>query len=66
MLNSVSVSEDCCIKYVKEVLRGFNHCAMRLGERLKFWNSSYQPIVSQDKDTFIRRYKSLACKEAPL
>ncbi|CAJ1396633.1 unnamed protein product [Effrenium voratum] len=30
---------------------------MRLGERLKFWNSSYQPIVSQDKDTFIRRYK---------
>merc|ERR1712187_984160 len=21
------------------------------------WNSSYQPIVSQDKDTFIRRYK---------
>ena len=24
-------------------------------------NSSYQPIVSQDKDTFIRRYKSLGC-----
>jgi len=53
----ISKDEDCCIKYVKEVLRGFNHCAMRLGERLKFWNSSYQPIVSQDKDTFIRRYK---------
>lgn len=78
----ISKDEDCCIKYVKEVLRGFNHCAMRLGERLKFWklgmldsfffflyilydlmilrNSSYQPIVSQDKDTFIRRYKSSA------
>ncbi|CAK9054035.1 Dynein axonemal heavy chain 2 (Axonemal beta dynein heavy chain 2) (Ciliary dynein heavy chain 2) [Durusdinium trenchii] len=53
----ISKDEDCCLKYVKEVLRGFNHCAMRLGERLKFWNSSYQPIVSSDKDTFIRRYK---------
>ncbi|CAE8702622.1 unnamed protein product, partial [Polarella glacialis] len=42
---------------VKEVLRGFNKCAVLLGERLKFWNSSYQPIVSQDKDMFIRRYK---------
>lgn len=105
--------KDCCIKYVKEVLRGFNHCSMKLGERMKFWmlakevvkrrtqvnkslmhgidlptknkfnrfqtqttinwdwlpsdpditflrNSSYQPIVSQDKDTFIRRYKPFA------
>merc|ERR1712139_255422 len=36
---------------------GFNNCAVKLGERMKWWNSSYQPIVSQDKDTFIRRYK---------
>lgn len=53
----ISKDDDCCIKYVKDVLRGFNNCAVKLGERLKFWNSSYQPIVSQDKDTFIRRYK---------
>lgn len=32
-----SVDQDCCIKYVKEVLRGFNHCSMKLGERMKFW-----------------------------
>jgi hypothetical protein len=31
------VDQDCCIKYVKEVLRGFNHCSMKLGERMKFW-----------------------------
>jgi dynein heavy chain len=53
----ISKDDECCIKYVKDVLRGFNNCAVKLGERLKFWNSSYQPIVSQDKDTFIRRYK---------
>ena len=29
---------------------------MKLSEKLKWWNSSYQPIVSQDKDAFIRRY----------
>merc|ERR1719197_428412 len=51
----ISKDDDCCIRYVKDVLRGFNSCAVKLGERLKWWNSSYQPIVSQDKDTFIRR-----------
>merc|ERR1712187_841761 len=53
----ISKDDDCCIRYVKDVLRGFNNCAVKLGERMKWWNSSYQPIVSQDKDTFIRRYK---------
>mmetsp|Transcript_14483 Transcript_14483/g.50911 ORF Transcript_14483/g.50911 Transcript_14483/m.50911 type:complete len:4419 (-) Transcript_14483:356-13612(-) len=53
----ISKDEECCIKYVKEVLRGFNNCAAKLQEKLKFWNTSYQPIVSQDKDTFIRRYQ---------
>ena len=40
--------------------------SVKLGEKLKWWNSSYQPIVSQDKDAFIRRYsrteRSLAAK----
>merc|ERR1712194_546903 len=30
-------------------------CAVKLGERMKWWNSSYQPIVSQD----IQRYKEV-------
>mmetsp|Transcript_64893 Transcript_64893/g.119431 ORF Transcript_64893/g.119431 Transcript_64893/m.119431 type:complete len:4522 (+) Transcript_64893:77-13642(+) len=53
----ISKDDDCCIRYVKDVLRGFNNCAVKLGDKMKFWNSSFQPIVSQDKDTFIRRYK---------
>jgi dynein heavy chain, axonemal len=48
---------------VKDVLKGFNACAVKLGERLNWWNSNYQPIVSNDKDTFIRRY---ARTERPL
>ena len=53
----ISNNEDCCIKYVKDVLRGFNNCAVKLCDELKFWNSAYQPIVSTDKDSFIRRCK---------
>jgi dynein heavy chain len=30
----ISKDDDCCIKYVKDVLRGFINCAVRLGERL--------------------------------
>jgi dynein heavy chain len=52
----ISKDDECCIRYVKDVLKGFNLCAVKLGEKLKWWNSSYQPIVSQDKDAFIRRY----------
>ena len=48
---------------MKEVLKGFNSCAVKLGERLNWWNSNYQPIVSQDKDAFIKRY---AKTERPL
>ena len=62
----ISKDDECCIRYVKDVLKGFNLCAVKLGEKLKWWNSSYQPIVSQDKDAFIRRYsrteRSLAAK----
>ena len=53
----ISKDEDCCVKYVKDVLRGFNNCAVKLGDQLKFWISAYQPLVCTDKDSFIRRYK---------
>lgn len=54
--DAISKDDECCIRWVKDVLKGFNACAVKLGERLNWWNSNYQPIVSQDKDTFIRRY----------
>ncbi|CAD7941177.1 unnamed protein product [Amoebophrya sp. A25] len=60
---AISKDDECCIRYVKEVLKGFNACSVKLGERLNWWNSNYQPIVSQDKDAFIRRY---ARTERPL
>ncbi|KAF4714822.1 hypothetical protein FOZ63_014430, partial [Perkinsus olseni] len=59
----ISKDDDCVIKFVKEILKGFNQCAVKLGERLKWWSTSYQPIISQDKDAFIRRY---AKTERPL
>eukprot|EP00392_Amoebophrya_sp_AT5.2_P008786 g8814.t1 len=60
---AISKDDECCIRYVKEVLKGFNACSVKLGERLNWWSSNYQPIVSQDKDAFIRRY---ARTERPL
>lgn len=48
---------------MKEILRGFNRCAIKLEDKLKWWSTTYQPIVSEDKDTFLRRY---AKTERPL
>ena len=44
----ISKDEESVIRHVKEVLKLFNACSLKLNEKLKWWSGSYQPIVSLD------------------
>ncbi|CEL98551.1 unnamed protein product [Vitrella brassicaformis CCMP3155] len=55
--------DDEIVRIIVQIMKGHNNCATKLQDRLKWWHNSYQPIVSQDKDAFIKRY---ARTERPL